>query len=209
MLQYHGFVEQDPANRGYVPGRALVDVGIAVVGDVDIRAYARPFLEQLRDEMGETVQLVVLQGSQALFVDGVESTKALRAGVITGRTMPAHVAASGKTLLAALPEDRLHERYPTARIPAVNGQPARPRTDLERELAVIREQGYAMTRGVRPEDDDISELCAIAAAVRGAAGIARASIVVTAPLTRASDEWIERAAEATVRTADALSAALS
>ena len=205
MLQYHGFVRHDPTTRSYVPGRALVDVGLSVVRDMDIRRFARPFLERLRDELGETVHLVVLQGAQVLFVDGVESPKALRAGLMTGNTLPAHFAVSGRVLLADLPSERLHELYPNARVPATDGWPSVSRDDLEAELATIRERGYAIGRGVAPEQAD---LCAVAAPIRSDAGAARAVLAVAAPATRADDAWTDRAVAATTATARAISSSL-
>jgi DNA-binding IclR family transcriptional regulator len=205
MLQYHGFVRHDPATHSYLPGRALVDVGLSVVREMDIRRYARPFLEQLRDELGETTHLVVLQGTRVLFVDGVESPKALRAGLMTGSLLPAHFAVSGRVLLADLQPDRLRELYPEPRIAATNGWPAVRRADLEDELAVIREQGYAVGRGIAPEQAD---LCAIAAPLRSDAGATRAVLAVTAPATRADNAWQDRAVAALLATARAVSASL-
>jgi DNA-binding IclR family transcriptional regulator len=205
MLQYHGFVRHDPSTRSYVPGRALVDVGLSVVREMDIRRYARPFLEQLRDELGETTHLVVLQGTQVLFVDGVESPKALRAGLMTGSSLPAHFAVSGRVLLADLPPARLRELYPQARIAATNGWPAVRRDELEAELTVVREQGYATGRGVAPEQAD---LCAVAAPIRSDAGATVAVLAVTAPATRADAAWADRAVAALLASAQAVSASL-
>lgn len=205
MLQYHGFVRHDPSTRSYVPGRALVDVGLSIVREMDIRRYARPFLEELRDDLEETVHLIALQGTQILFVDGVESPKALRAGLMTGTTLPAHFAVSGRVLLAEFPPERLRELYPNARIAATDGWPSVSRHQLEAELATIREQGYAVGRGIAPEQAD---LCAVAAPIRSDAGTPRAALAVTAPATRADDEWADRAVAAVTATARAVSSSL-
>jgi DNA-binding IclR family transcriptional regulator len=205
MLQYHGFVRHDPSTRSYVPGRALVDVGLSIVRELDIRRFARPFLEQLRDELGETVHLVMLQGSQVLFVDGVESPKALRAGLMTGNTLPAHFAVSGRVLLAELPPDRFRELYPDDPIAATNGWPAVARGQVERELPIIRDQGYAIGHGIAPEQ---AELWAVAAPIRGDAGPARAVLAVTAPATRADEAWADRAVATVTATARAISTSL-
>ena len=201
MLQYRGFVQQDPATRGYVAGGALVDIGLAVVGDLDIRARARPFLEHLRDELDETVHLAVLRGNHVLFLDGLESHRPLRAGVITGQLLPAHAVTAGKALLAALPANRLRVLYPSTKISAGDGSPALLRRDLEAELELFREQGYATTRHALPREHELTELSAVAAVIREDQRAA-ASIVVTAPVTRANDAWMATAAEATTRTAD-------
>src|SRR5918999_237510 len=79
MLQYRGFVEQDPASRAYRPGPALVDTGLAAVRQMDIRRIGRPIIERLSRELNETVHTGVLEGSDVLFVDGIESTRGRRA----------------------------------------------------------------------------------------------------------------------------------
>ncbi len=66
MLQHHGFVRQDPFSRAYVAGPALLDFGRAILRDRDIRTHARPFLERLSRETGETVHLIALQGREVL-----------------------------------------------------------------------------------------------------------------------------------------------
>ncbi|MDP9260691.1 MAG: helix-turn-helix domain-containing protein, partial [Actinomycetota bacterium] len=44
MLEYHGFAQQDPATRAYVSGPALIEAGLGALGNLDIRAFARPVL---------------------------------------------------------------------------------------------------------------------------------------------------------------------
>src|SRR5262245_10249896 len=52
MLEHHGFARQDPATRAYLPGPALVRIGLSAVRDLELRAIAHPYLEALRDETG-------------------------------------------------------------------------------------------------------------------------------------------------------------
>lgn len=111
MLQHHGFVQQDPFSRAYIAGPALLDFGLAALRDRDIRTHARPFLEALGRESGETVHLAILQGgSDVLFLDCVESMKAVRVGNRTGLILPAHCSSAGKALLAALPPAAAYTR---------------------------------------------------------------------------------------------------
>src|SRR5213080_9917 len=77
MLQYHGFIRQDPDSKVYSAGPALLELGLSVVRDLDIRTAARSELEELARALGETVHLVERDGQDVVFLDSVESQKAL------------------------------------------------------------------------------------------------------------------------------------
>lgn len=186
-LQHHGFVEQDPATRAYRSGPALTELGLAALQQLDIRRVARPELERLAAELGETVHLVVLRGASVLFIDCVEPSRVLRAGARVGERLPAHVAASGKTLLALLPEDAVLDLYPTERLQGVTDRSQTSRHALLRELARVRSQGYALNEGESEE-----EICAIAAAIVAHDGTAHGAITVAVPATRFDESAVER-----------------
>ena len=102
-LLAEGFIRQDPATKSYLPGRRMLELGLAAVRNLDVRAAARPELEALRDELGETVHLVLLEGRHILFVDSVESTRAVRVGSRVGLTdaRPLHRRGQGDPRRAA------------------------------------------------------------------------------------------------------------
>ena len=179
MLQHHGFVEQDPATRAYQPGETLVQIGLAALNSVDIRAIARALLEQLVAEIDETAHLAVLRGTNVLFLDGVESSKLLRAGSMVGESLPAHATASGKALLAVLSEEAFLALYPAERLPRVTDRTVANRAVLLRELSEVRDKGYAVNEG-----ESESDVVAVAAAIRDAAGVARGSITIAGPSGR-------------------------
>ena len=104
MLAYHGFVRQEPDSRAYAAGPALVEIGLAAVRELDIRRHARAALEHLAASLGETVHLAVLEGSNVRYLDAVESSRALRVASRTGSVLAANCTASGKALLAELPD---------------------------------------------------------------------------------------------------------
>ena len=80
MLAHHGFVQQEPVTRAYIAGPALVEVGLAVVGSLNVWEQARPMMEELAVETGETVHLGVSRGptSQASSASGCGSALTMR-----------------------------------------------------------------------------------------------------------------------------------
>lgn len=83
-LRRQGFVTQDKPNGVYRPGRALLEIGLAAIGRVDIRHAARPVLEQLSEDTQETVSLLLLEGDSVRFIDCVEGSRAVRVASRTG-----------------------------------------------------------------------------------------------------------------------------
>src|SRR5205809_330220 len=71
MLSYHGFVRQEPHTRAYVAGPALLDIGLSIATQFDVRAVARPALERLQADTGETVHLARLELPNVRFIDCV------------------------------------------------------------------------------------------------------------------------------------------
>lgn len=197
MLQYRGLVQQDPQTKAYLAGPALVDIGLSVVREMDIRRHLRPYLEQLSSELGETVQLVVLEDASTLFIDSVESQQALRTSSRVGRSYPAHTTSGGKVLLAQLPADRLRELYPSQQLTALTPRSVKRRAELFRELDRVREQGYGTNRGESEPD-----VAAVAVAVINAFGNVRAAIAVSAPLSRLDEAAVPGIAATLRRVAD-------
>lgn len=199
MLRHHGFVRQDPLSRAYVAGPAFLDFGLASLRDRDIRAEARPFLETLSRETGETVHLITLQGRDVLFLDCVESARTVRVGNRTGLVLPAHCTSAGKALLAALPPERLKALYPKDGLHGLTRRSIRTRARLERELRLVRERGYATNFGETEED-----IGSVGVLIQDRQRIARAALSVAAPTSRLTAKTIATMAKAALRTAAAI-----
>lgn len=86
-------------------GPALVR--LAASARVDVERAVRPLLEDLSRELGETVDLSMLQGRSAVFLDQIAGGHRLRAVSAIGESFPLHCTANGKALLRFLPADSL------------------------------------------------------------------------------------------------------
>jgi len=203
MLQYRGLVQQDLDTKAYAAGPALVDIGLSVVRRMDLRRHVHPYLERLSSELGETIHLMTLVDGDCLFIDSVESPKAVRTSSRLGLTFPAHATSGGKVLLAELTPTRLAELYPSEQLAGLTSRSITTRDELLRELETVREQGYGMNRG-ESEDD----LCAVAVLVRNAFGQARGAIAVSTPLSRFDEAAVPSHVERMRRMADEAGAQL-
>lgn len=89
-------------------GPALIRLANAT--NSEIEKMARPYMEALSRELGETIDLSVMQGRTAVFTDQVPGNHRLRAISAIGERFPLHCTANGKALLATLPNDKLQRR---------------------------------------------------------------------------------------------------
>jgi IclR family acetate operon transcriptional repressor len=181
-LRAHGFVVQD-GSRAYRVGPALRELGAAIAESGAMRARCRPYMQALCDELGETVNLVSLRGTDAVFVDSVETRRPLRVGGREGVVLPAHAVSAGKALLASLQIDALRELYVDEALTSLTERTLHTRTALEAELGVVRRQGYAVNIG-----ESERGITAAAAVIPGLVATERLAIAVSAPSSRVHDD---------------------
>jgi IclR family transcriptional regulator, acetate operon repressor len=187
LLAYRGFVRQDERTKAFTGGPALLRVGLAAVNRSDLRTSLRPLLELVVARTDETAHLVVLQQRDAFFLDCVEGSKMIRATPRVGTSLPAHVTAAGKVLLAGLPEARLEDILSSS-LPAVTRRSTVSSDSLIRELAQVRKQGWALNDG----ESEVG-LRAVAVPIDAALtgdGI-ESAITVAGPSERFDDKQVE------------------
>jgi DNA-binding IclR family transcriptional regulator len=173
-LAAHGLVEHVPETGRYRLGLRLLQLGNAVLGRLDLRRVARPQLEALVAETGETATLSAPGGRDAITVDFVQSEASVQSVARVGRPSIAHATATGKVLLA----------FGAVELPKPPLEVFTPRTItdprmVEREIKRVRERGYAEALGEREE-----ELNAIAAPVFEARGSLAAILGLQGPASR-------------------------
>ncbi|GHH73045.1 IclR family transcriptional regulator [Streptomyces sulfonofaciens] len=185
-LRLHGFVEQVPGGRQYrlgpvllalAEGRAAVE-SRSRIGIAELVRVARPFLERLRDEAAETSNLLQLDGPDVLFLDGVDGPHPLRVAPRTGDRVPAYATAGGKAQLAQLPVEAVHLLYP-AGLDRLTPATLTDLAELDAELAVARERGYALNI-----DESVTDVHGFGAPVSDRHGVCVAAVTVAAPSTR-------------------------
>jgi IclR family transcriptional regulator, KDG regulon repressor len=145
-LAAQGFVVRVPSRRRYRPGPGLARLGRpALMDNARLLAAARQTLERLAQLTGETTQLTVLEGWEAVAVDHADGTQPIIAHHPAGARIPAHATAVGQAILAHLPD--LAARIARDGLVAHSPRTITDRDAFEAELARIRERGYARNIG--------------------------------------------------------------
>ena len=147
-LEEHGFVVHLPAERRWGLGVAAFELGGGYARQEPLARLGRPLLAELVDRSGESAHLAVMTGRDVLYI--VEERAPRRPALVTdvGVRLPAHLTASGRSMLAALPREQVRALYPDAAAFAdrTGRGPARP-GELREVLREARARGYALEDG--------------------------------------------------------------
>jgi DNA-binding IclR family transcriptional regulator len=184
----YGFVVHYPEERVYGLGVAAHELGSGYARQEPLQRLARRPIAALADRCRNSAHLSVLLGRDVVYV--IEERAAGRPVLITdvGVRLPAFITASGRAMLAALPQPQVKALYADrdAFAPGVPGAPTSLST-LRRLLVDVRAQGWAS------EDGEVSEgLASVAMPVLDGARYPVAAVAITYPAAEETPELVER-----------------
>lgn len=199
-LEARGLVEQSGERGKYRLGFGIVRLAGAVTARIDITQQGRPVCERLAEEIGETVNIAVLQEHYAINLYQVRGPGAVTAHNWVGQLTPLHATSSGKVLLAYLPAQERAALLTEAGLKKVTPHTITSKTRLERHLAEVREAGYAWTQ----EELEIG-LHAMAAPVLDREGQVIAAVTASGPSYRFTEERMRELAPVLIKGAEEIS----
>jgi DNA-binding IclR family transcriptional regulator len=199
-LEARGLVEQAAERGKYRLGFGIVRLAGAVTGRLDITQQGREVCERLSEEIGETVNIAVLQEHYAVNLYQVRGPGAVGTHNWVGQLTPVHATSSGKILLAHLPAKERDAVLTASGLQKLTPHTLTTRAKLEKDLTEARERGYAVTL----EELEIG-LHAMAAPVRSHQGEVIAAISASGPAYRFTQERMHELAPLLVEGAKALS----
>ena len=183
-LEQHGMVEQNEERGKYRLGFGVLRLAGATTARLDVVQEARPICRKLAADSGETVNIAVLSDRSALYLDQVAGQSALQSHNWVGQHIPLHATSNGKVLLTGLSWAEVENRVP--RLPAYTSTTVTSKARLRKELAEVREQGYAVA-----VDELEVGLTAIAAPIHNAHGDVIASLSVSGPTFRLNEARVK------------------
>lgn len=182
VLESRGFVEQ-LADRGkYRLGFGIARLASALTVQRDLAHEGRKACETLAGEVGETVNVAILDGERVINISEVRGPSAVAVHSWIGQSTPPHATSSGKVLLAHVPDLDL-EALLGRRLPAFTERTVTDVAVLAEQLDRVREQGWAATQ----EEYEVG-LNALAAPVRDHSGAVAAAVSVSGPSYRLTPE---------------------
>lgn len=182
-LTHQGMLDFDPDRQAYAPGLRLVRLAHAAWRQSALAPIARPHLDALAAETGETVHLAQLDAGQVVYVDKRNAREPVEMFSQAGKVGPAYCTGVGKAMLAYLGADELARA-----LPRQSFHPHTPRTlttpeALLAELAAIRAQGHAWDR----EEHEPGILC-LAHPILARSGRVLGAVSLTTTTQRSSPE---------------------
>jgi DNA-binding IclR family transcriptional regulator len=175
-LEKCGLVEKDERTGEYSLGMTAFEVGNTYLRQMDFIQASKAVMAALAAKVQETVHLAVLSGTEIVYVDKVDSPRAL--GVISkiGQRGPLHSTALGKVLLAFQPEVESSRLIKQMKLKPFTASTISSKTKLMDELKKIRRQGYGFD--LRESEPDVE---CIAAPIRNHLGDIVAALSISGP----------------------------
>lgn len=202
-LRARGFVRWNPDNARYSLGMRAFEVGCGILRSMEAHTIAKPFLEQLVAQLGETAFLGVIDDAELVYIDKIDGRRSVRMYAEIGARKPLHSTAIGKAILAHLDKaeaDRILAAKPLTRF--TKNTIVDPEA-LRQELEKVRRQGYA-------EDNEETEegLYCVGAPLFNYSGKPVASISVSIPKIGQQGLQKDRVVKAVTQVAQEISAKL-
>lgn len=147
-LLRNGYLSKDASTLTYTLGPAVLRLGRIAEAALDVRRLALPWMDRLWEQTGETIYLSARLGMTRLCLESRERKgRGIKFSIRPGETSPIYAGASGKVLLAHLPEAELKALLAKTRLVKVTPRTPADRGKILREMATIRTRGYHYTEG--------------------------------------------------------------
>jgi len=183
------FLDYDQSLEKYKLGMKLFELGTAVQNRIAIDRIAHPYMEELSNQLGETVGLTVLDRNNALYVEKVEPESSSTMVILLrkGIRFPLHAGAASKILLAHQQDARIETFLKTQKLVKYTEKTIIDPDKLRKEVKAIRKAGYAFSE----EEIDLG-VRALAAPIFDHEGKIAAGLVVFGPTQRIDDQKKEK-----------------
>jgi IclR family transcriptional regulator, acetate operon repressor len=142
-LEKMGYVFQAGDLGLWYVGLQAFTVGSSFLAARDWAAQSHPYMRRLMEQAGETANLAILDGSEAVFIDQVQCRETMRTIVRLGSRVPLHASGVGKAIFAALPDDQIEAILKVRGLPRITDNTITSSEIMWASLRVIRQRGFS------------------------------------------------------------------
>ncbi len=181
LLEHSGLLPREPGGKRSIVGPRLAHFGTEILMNSSVRGARHAILQRLVDDIGETCNFTMLDGSEVVYLDRVETAWPLRMNLQPGSHVPLHCSASGKLFLAMLSRAQRAKLLDNLPLHRYTENTITDRSRLERELERIRRDKTSTDN-----EEYLAGLVCVAVPVLSRDGKPCASVAVQAPVARMS-----------------------
>ncbi len=172
-------------NDSYSLTLRMFSVGSRALDWTEIIEISRPIVEQLKDDLQETIHMGILEDSKAVYIMKEESSHTVRMYSRVGKNIPLYCSGLGKCLLSYQDEKYIDEYISKTDLKRRATKTITDKDSLKKELSIIRERGY----GFDDEENEGGIFC-ISAPIFNHEGLIEAAISVSWPIYRIEKDKI-------------------
>ncbi len=184
-LELRGYIEQNKNTGSYRLGIKTFELGQIFRRRMGLIRQAHPVLEELESKCNESTYLAIIQEGMVVYVDMVETTHSVRIVPKLGQRVPAYCTAVGKTQMAYESQDEVERILNKIGLCSFTPNTLTNKEEIFEHLKKVAKQGYAI------DNEELEqEVKCIAAPVRDYTSRVVASICISGPIQRMSDERI-------------------
>lgn len=198
-LEKMGYVYQGGELGRWYIGLQAFTVGTSFLANRDFVAQSHPYMRRLMEQSGETANLGILDGTEAVFIDQVQCREMMRTIVKLGSRVPLHASGVGKAIFAALPDEQIDAILKVKGLPRITNNTITSPETMWASIRVIRQRGWSFD----DEEHALSTRC-VAAPVYNEHAEVLGAISLAGPCSRLPDERIKQLGTLVAHTAEEL-----
>jgi IclR family acetate operon transcriptional repressor len=180
-------------------GLQAFTVGSTFLAARDWVAQSHPYMRRLMEQSGETANLAILDGTEAVFIDQVQCREMMRTIVKLGSRVPLHASGVGKAIFAALPDEQIDAILKVKGLPRITGNTITSPETMWASIRVIRQRGWSFD----DEEHALSTRC-VASPIYNEHAEVLGAISLAGPTSRLPDERIKQLGPVVAHTAEEL-----
>lgn len=195
-LEAERFARFDQSAGLWQVGVSAFTVGAAFARTRDVIALARPYMRRLMEQTGETANVYLESGGEAVCMAQVESRHSMRAITRVGGRVKMHWSGAGKAILAHMREEQVRAILAEHGMPRATARTHLTPESLLEELARIRQDGISID-----DEENAEGMRCVGAAILNEKGAPSAAISVSGPKARITEERLRQVSDTVRRVA--------
>ena len=199
-LIYKGYVVQDEESSKYKITFKLFELGSKKVDKLDLLKSSKPYTKMLMESVNEVVHLIIREDNEIVYIDKVEANNTISMKSRIGNRAPMYCTATGKAMLAFLPEEEILKIWKSSKIIRLTENTITDFILYKKELQEIKKIGYA----IDDEENEMGVKC-VGAPILNIKGDVAGAISVSGPIHRITEDKMDFISKEVIKYANMIS----